>query len=108
MEARTTHILPANAAVVIIGLLDLITTIFLVCTGRAVEANPVMAALLDAGLPIFIVGKASTLAAYFLVMEWYKQRNLSFVQAIGKFTALAYLASYTVCFCLVNYRLFLS
>jgi len=105
MKARA--IMPVNAAVVIVGLVDLLTTLFWVGTGRAVEVNPIMAAILQAGVLLFIVVKLSTLGVYITVMEWYRRHhNPVFVRIMGNFTVCAYLCIYAVSFCCVNHTYF--
>ena len=109
MDARTTSILPANAALVVIGLIDLFTTVVWLRTGYAVEINPVMAAVLRSGLLLFIALKLSTLAAYVVVMEWYRRRrSASFARIVGRITLASYLGIYAFSFACVNGGLILG
>lgn len=101
-------VLPVNVALLAIGFLDLITTIFWVSTGRAIEFNPVMAAALNAGWPVFVIAKMSTLGAYVAVIEWYRRRNASFATAASYITFLAYIGIYSISFLCVNYTRFFS
>lgn len=97
-------ILPVNLALLVVGLADLSTTVFWLCAGRAVEFNPVMAAVLQLGMLAFVMVKLSTLAVYVGVMEWYRRsRNAAFAQIVGNITVTAYLAIYAVSFCAVNH-----
>lgn len=100
------RILPANLMLIAVGLADLLTTLFWLHTRQAVEANPVMCALLHAGVAQFVLFKLGTLAAYVGVLEWYRRhRNPIFARVIGNFTLIAYLGIYAVSFCCVNYRM---
>lgn len=103
------RILPANIVVLAIGLVDLLTTIFWLNTGRAIEVNPLMAAILTVSMPLFVAVKLSTLGAYVLVVEWYRRhRNPCFARQISALTVIAYLGIYTVSFCAVNHKILLG
>ncbi len=106
MERRTYKILPINIAMLAIGLVDLFTTLFWLRTGRAVEINPIMAAVLKLGLVYFMLAKLLTLGAYVAVMEWYRrQRSAIVAQLVGSVTVLAYCSVYAVSFLCVNFKL---
>jgi len=103
LEATGRRILPINLALLVVGLADLVTTLFWVHTGRAVEWNPIMAAVLKAGVPAFVTVKLGTLAAYVAVMEWYRRRrSLSFAKIAGTVTVAAYCCIYVLCFVCAN------
>ena len=103
LRTRPARVLPVNIALLIIGAVDLATTVFWLHTGQAVEVNPVMAALLGRSMALFIVFKAGTLAAYVAVIEWYRlRRNAAFACFVSNVTAVAYLSIYAVSFLLVN------
>jgi uncharacterized membrane protein len=97
-------ILPIHIILIVVGVLDLLTTVYWLQIGRIIEFNPIMAAVLKAGMPCFILVKLSTLAAYVGVMEWYRRRNECFARKVGNLTVAAYLGIYTVSFFIVNYR----
>jgi len=67
--------MPVNALLLAVGLADLLTTLFWLATGRAVEVNPIMASLLRAGVWPFALAKLGTLVAYVGTMEWYRRRR---------------------------------
>lgn len=97
------HVLPANAVLLAVGLADLVSTVFWVSTGRAVEVNPIMAAVLRLGIWPFVAAKLSTLAAYVGVLEWYRRRrNPVFARLVGNLTLSCYIAVYAVSFVIVN------
>ena len=98
------NISPANALLFAVGLTDLLTTIYWVSTGQAVEVNPIMAALLRSGLGVFVMVKLATLLAYVGVMEWYRRRrNPAFARVMGNVALFGYLGIYTISFCCVNF-----
>lgn len=95
--------MPINLALLVVGISDLLTTLFWLHTGHAIEFNPIMAAVLRAGVPVFVMVKLLTLAAYVVVMEWYRRnRSASFARGVGSLTVTAYLAIYAVSFCCIN------
>ncbi len=100
-------ILPWTAGLIVIGLVDLVTTLVWLHQGCIVEFNPLMATVLDAGITAFIAVKVFTLCAYVIVVEWYRRhRNASFARIIGIVTVVSYLAIYTISFCSVNFHFF--
>ena len=109
LNTCTISILPINAALLLVGFADLITTIFWVTTGQAIEFNPIMASVLKAGIPCFVFAKVSTLVAYVGVMEWYRRsRSYAFAQMVGRVTVTAYLSIYTISLAIVNSGFFLG
>jgi hypothetical protein len=101
--------MPIHILLLAVGLVDLLTTLFWLGTGRAIEVNPIMAAVLDTGVPLFVLVKLATLGAYIAVMEWYRRRrNPAFAEVVGNFTVLAYLGIYAISFCSVNHNYFLG
>lgn len=102
------RILPANALLVIIGVVDLLTTVYWLITGQIIEVNPIMAAVLSMGMGVFIGTKLLTLVAYIVVMEWYRRyRNPALAQVIGLATVVGYISIYAISFCCVNHSAFL-
>jgi hypothetical protein len=95
--------LPANAVLLAVGLADLLTTLFWLATGRAIEVNPIMAAVLRLGVWPFVITKLGTLAAYVGVMEWYRRRrNPVFAHVVGNITLIGYVGIYAISFAMVN------
>lgn len=96
-------ILPSNLALLFVGVLDLASTLYWTGTGRAVEFNPVMAAVLGFGVPAFICVKLLSLGAYVAVVEWYRRfRSAARAAAVGRFTLAAYVCLYAASFALAN------
>ena len=95
-----------NALLFAVGLTDLLTTVFWLETGRAIEVNPIMAALLHSGLGLFIAVKLATLFTYVGVMEWYRRRrNPVFARVMSRVALFGYLGIYFVSFCCVNHSM---
>lgn len=98
--------LPANAILLAVGLADLFTTLFWLTTGQAVEVNPIMAAVLRAGVWPFVITKLSTLVAFVGVVEWYRRRrNPVFARVVGNITLIGYVGIYAIAFACVNHGL---
>jgi len=104
-KSRSIRILPVNAALLAVGAADLLTTLFWLATGRAVEVNPIMAAILRAGLCPFVLTKVATLVAYVGVMEWYRRRRCPvFARVVGNITLVGYVGIYAISFACVNWQ----
>ena len=106
MEIRARRILFTDAALIVVGLLDLVTTLVWLRNGRAVEANPVMAALLRVGFLTFVTVKISTLVVFVAAVAWYRQHNAAFCRTVSSFTLCAYLFVYAASFWCVNRTFF--
>ncbi len=103
MRDRSARVLPVNVLLVMIGLADLLTTVYWLATGQAAEVNPVMAAVLELSPLLFILVKVATLAAYVIVIEWYRRhRNPYLARIIGRVTVLSYVGVYAISFAAVN------
>lgn len=101
--------LPINMLLFAIGLADLVTTLFWLHTGRAIEVNPLMAAVLNTSLALFVAVKLATLISYVAVMEWYRRfRSPAFARLVGNITVASYSAIYAVSFLCVNHSFLLG
>ena len=107
-KARTISILPSNLALLFIGMADLVTTTYLLHTGRILEANPIMSVVFNISPLLFVAVKVLTLGAYVAVMEWYKHRNPDVTRIICSGTLVAYLVIFALIFFCVNYRILLG
>lgn len=100
---QSLQMLPVNAVVLAVGVADLLTTLFWLATGRAIEVNPVMAAVLRLGIWPFVIVKLGTLGAYISVLEWYRRRrNPVFARLMGNVTLIGYVGIYAISFACVN------
>ena len=85
-----------------ICLLDTAITAVLVGTGRAVEANPLMARCINRGLGHFCLAKLLTVAPFVIVTEWYRRQNPAFVKKVIWVGIAAYVGLYFGLLAVVN------
>lgn len=83
-------------------LVDTLSTLVLVSTGAAVEANPFMAACLRYGAGAFVLIKLLSFLPFVIVTEWYRRRNVAFARTIARAAIGVYLLSYLVLTTRVN------
>lgn len=103
MRDRSVPVLPVNIVLVLIGLADLVSTVFWLSTGQATEVNPIMAALLSVSPALFVLAKLATLGVYVAFIEWYRRyRNASFARVVSNVTVLSYVGIYSISFIAVN------
>ncbi len=102
MKRYRSDILYINIALVLTGVADLATTLYWLNAGLIVEANPVMAAVLNTDFHLFICVKLATLAGYVAVVQWYSRRNYRFAKLVSAFTLISYWLIYTLSFISVN------
>lgn len=86
----------------LVGLADLCSTVVLVQSGAAYEANPIMRALIPYGWLVFALVKASTLAAFVSLITWYRQRNPRLGSLIETCTLVGYITLYASVFSVIN------
>ena len=87
----------------LVGLADLCSTVVLVQSGAAIEANPMMRALIPHGWLVFSLVKAFTLAAFVSLLTWYRQRNPRLGAIIETSTLFAYITLYVSLFSVLNH-----
>jgi hypothetical protein len=92
------------ASLFLVGLADLLSTLMWIKGGLIVEANPLMAAILGAGVVPFVLVKLSTLSAYVIMMKWYRQRSIQRARVIAATATIAYVVIYSLSFLAVNHR----
>jgi hypothetical protein len=80
----------------LVCLLDLISTVWLLKTGRAIEANPVMEFYLARGGTLcFVAIKAFLFLAPLVVLEQIRKKRPQFIRMLFR----TYLAAYVVLYC---------
>jgi len=79
----------------VICLVDMLSTIWLVQTGRAVEANPIMRFYLNGGLLAFAAAKTFLWFAPVFVIEVIRQRRRWFGILMLRTTIVLYIAIYS-------------
>jgi hypothetical protein len=77
----------------VVCLLDLISTVWLLHTGRAIEANPVMQFyLINGGTLCFIIVKALMFCGPVFILEQIRKKKPQFIRILFR----SYLAAYVV------------
>jgi hypothetical protein len=100
---RPGFVLPETTAIAVIGCLDLLTTIFLIATGQAHEANPLMAGLLNSFGPGGLIGaKFVFLAGPLVIAESARKKNPAFVRTALRIGIILYITLYVVAFARYN------
>jgi hypothetical protein len=82
--------------ILLICVTDMATTLYWVSCGLALEANPIMARLLQYGVAAFVFIKLLSFIPYILVSEWYKTHNPVFVRKASRAAIAAYLFTYAL------------
>jgi len=97
------YVLPETTIIAVIGCLDLLTTIFLIATGQAHEANPLMAGLLNSFGPGGLIGaKFALLAGPLIIAETARKKNPEFVRTALRIGIILYITLYVVAFARYN------
>lgn len=79
-----------------ICLVDLVSTIWLVSTDRALEGNPIMAFYLQHSLCALVLAKVMIAGFAFFVVEWGRRRRPQFVRGLLRLAILAYISVYAL------------
>jgi hypothetical protein len=96
-QSTGNFVLPETSLFAVIGLLDLISTVYLISSRRAVEANPVMATVIAAyGMVGFAIFKAVMLGGPLAGAEMARKRHPRFVKFALRAGIVAYLLIYVV------------
>lgn len=96
---KKSFVLPETTALVIIGGLDLLTTIYFLATRQAYEANYLFNIILkDYGPLGFILAKALLLALPLTVAELARKQNEPFVRMALRVGIVGYIGLYTYSF----------
>lgn len=80
----------------LIGIVDLVLTIFFVRYRDAAEGNPLMAYYLSKGIPSFVVAKAVLCAVPLFILEYARRHRPRLVKYCMRGAIAAYLGSYTM------------
>jgi hypothetical protein len=107
--ASSRYVLPETTLLMVLGLLDMLTTIFFLATGQAREANPLFDGILHTFGPIgFIAFKALLLGGPLTLAEWARKRNEPFVRSALRLGILLYVGLYLINFLRFNLPHFLQ
>lgn len=103
--ASSRYVLPETTVLMVLGLLDMLTTIFFLATGQAREANPLFDGILHAFGPLgFIAFKALLLGGPLTLAEWARKRNEPFVRSALRLGILLYVGLYIINFLRFNFH----
>ena len=86
----------AIGLILLIGLVDLITTALLHAHGMIVEMNPLMRGVINRSEWLFVVVKGLTLAVGWLMLVYYARTNVIFVRCACIFGSAAYITVWLV------------
>jgi hypothetical protein len=101
--SNPSYVLPETTVLAIVGCVDLVSTVYLIATGQAQEANPLMAGLLTAFGPRGLVAaKFLLLAVPLAIAEIARKKKPAFVRTALRIGLLLYLMIYTVSFIRYN------
>lgn len=81
---------------VAICLADMISTLFFVLRGTAVEQNPLMAMCLKQGPVVFVLVKLASFVPFVLAIELYRRRNAAFARLACRTAIAAYVVTFAV------------
>jgi hypothetical protein len=87
-----------TTAIIVVGLVDLLTSVYWLATGQMREGNPIMSLVLGHGVLPFIFTKICTLILYVTVMSWYERQRPRRARVLGIATLCLYLAMYFMTF----------
>ena len=95
-----TFVFPTRSmvALLLIGVVDLVTTAILHSRGMIVELNPLMRGLINQSEWLFAFVKGLTIGVAWGTMVWYAQTNKAFVNKACIWGSVAYLAVWTTWF----------
>jgi hypothetical protein len=102
-EPNRRFVLPETVAIMVIGAVDLLTTVFLVARGQAYEANYLFGVILkDYGPVGFALAKGALLALPLTVAELARKQNERFVKLALRICIILYIGLYVRSFVLSN------
>ena len=97
------YVLPETTVLMVLGCLDLISTIVLLASGRAHETNPLFDGILHAFGPAgFTFLKAILLGGPLALAEWARKHNEPFVRSALRIGILLYIGFYLINFLRFN------
>lgn len=74
---------------------DMLSTLFLVLKGLAIEVNPLMAACINHGPGVFVLVKVASFVPFVVAVELYRRRNSEFARAACRCAIALYLITFT-------------
>jgi hypothetical protein len=105
--ASSRYVLPETTLLMVLGSLDLLSTIYLLATGQAHEANPLFDGILHTFGPLgFILFKALLLGGPLAMAELARKHNEPFVRSALRIGILLYVGFYLINFLRFNFHHF--
>ena len=83
-----------SIVLVMICLADMLSTLFFVMRGTAVEQNPLMAACLRQGPSVFVLVKLLSFVPFVIAIELYRRRNADFARIACRSAIALYLVTF--------------
>jgi hypothetical protein len=78
-------------------LADMLSTMYFVAAGMAVEQNPIMAYFMNKGMPVFAAAKLLSFIPFIIAVEIYRRRNPEIAIKAVRFAIAAYVIVFVVC-----------
>lgn len=88
----------AIGLILVIGLIDLVTTALLHANGLIVEMNPLMRGFINRSEWLFVAVKGATLLVGWLALAYYSRTNVNFVRRACILGSVAYVLVWLVWF----------
>jgi len=85
-----------SLVLVAICLVDMLSTLFFVLRGYAVEQNPLMAACLRHGPTTFVLVKLVSFVPFIIAVEFYRRQNASFARIACRSAIALYLVTFVM------------
>lgn len=79
---------------VVICLADMLSTLYFVQTGAAIEQNPIMAACFHHGPGVFVLAKMLSFMPFIVAVELYRKKNPIFAQNACRCAIVLYLVTF--------------
>jgi hypothetical protein len=96
MKSLANKISIESIILALICLADMLSTLFFVSMGYAVEQNPIMAACLRHGPGIFILAKMASFIPFIACIEIYRRHKPTFSRNAARTAIILYLAIYVI------------
>jgi hypothetical protein len=90
------RVLPESLAIAAICLLDTAWTVVVIDLGLALEANPMMAKVLERGYGWFVFVKLASFVPAIAILEYLRSHLPSYVRWMMRFGIVAYIGIYTL------------
>jgi hypothetical protein len=86
-----------------ISMADLISTVYLIGSGRCIEVNPIMNYFLQLGWAPFVMFKLFTVMTAVITAEWYRLKDEPFVKFWVRVAVVSYIVVWSIWFTYANF-----